>query len=59
MRVAVQGSARWKLLGQLGGAAGKPDLVARKGDESKTGCPNRGLHVWTTGENTPSAALGE
>ena len=25
----------------------------------KTGCPNRSLHGWTTGESTPSAALGE
>ena len=24
----------------------------------KTGCANRGLHVWTIGEFTPSAALG-
>ena len=23
----------------------------------KTGCANRGLHVWTVGESTPSAAL--
>ena len=23
----------------------------------KTGCPNRNLGVWTTGESTPSAAL--
>ena len=42
---------------QLAGGARPVPRVTSGGQ--KTGCPNRGPQVWTTGESTPSAALGE
>ena len=36
----------------------RPRLPPVTSGSQKTGCANRGLHVWTFGEETPSTALG-